>query len=522
MKTARIIYRMIIADVLERCRRYSFLVTMAGALYIGYAVYRGYIQMHFSEYRGIYNCAWLGTLSAIAVSLFISFAGFYVVKNSIDRDRRTGVGEILATTPIGKIVYLLAKAFSNFAVLMAIVLVEAVSIFIMVFLKHEDTGVDLWALYSPFLFLAIPAMAITAAIAVLFESVRFLRGGAGNVIFFFLWTASLSVPMVNNIHPLDLSGAIYVEDSIQSAVAKFDSQAKGGFSYNAGPQEEIKTLKTFTWQGIQWTPAIIIVRFSWFLYSLLMVLLASLFFDRFDNALLARAGSAPDEKTKKGKRFAALRAGVDRWTSFEWVHSRSTFSRMLAVELMLMLRGLSLWWYLPALGLIIASLLSPMDAVREGLFPVVWVWPILIWSRLGTREDKYGTGQIIFSSPNILSRQFPAMLTAGVMLSLATASGVLVRFGVAGDVGSIATTILGAVFIPLLALAFGVWSKSSKLFEVIYLLLWYIGPMNHVAALDFTFTSPGSFSSGMPFAYVTICGILLVAAISGRRKQMVF
>lgn len=38
MNTSRVIYQMARADFLERVRRYSFLLTLAGALYLAWAV----------------------------------------------------------------------------------------------------------------------------------------------------------------------------------------------------------------------------------------------------------------------------------------------------------------------------------------------------------------------------------------------------------------------------------------------------------------------------------------------------
>jgi len=59
MNSARVLYHMVRADFLERVRRYSFLVTLAFAIYIGYAAYSGIIVVRLGEYRGIYNSAWL-------------------------------------------------------------------------------------------------------------------------------------------------------------------------------------------------------------------------------------------------------------------------------------------------------------------------------------------------------------------------------------------------------------------------------------------------------------------------------
>ena len=53
-------------------------------------------------YRGVYNSAWIGVLMTICCSTFLSLAGFYIVKNSVQRDTDTRVGQILAATPMRK------------------------------------------------------------------------------------------------------------------------------------------------------------------------------------------------------------------------------------------------------------------------------------------------------------------------------------------------------------------------------------------------------------------------------------
>ena len=124
MNHVRVLYHMVRADFLERARRYSFLLTLAAALYLAYGVATEKIWMVIGGgYRGVYNSAWIGALTAICCATFISLAGFYVVKNSVQRDTETRVGQILAATPMRKSFYTLAKAISNFAVLTSMVLV---------------------------------------------------------------------------------------------------------------------------------------------------------------------------------------------------------------------------------------------------------------------------------------------------------------------------------------------------------------------------------------------------------------
>jgi hypothetical protein len=90
------------ADFRERVRRYSVLLTLLFAVFLGYAAATGRISIQLGEYRGVYTSAWIGALVAITTTCFGALVGFYIVKSAIDRDRQTGVGQILAATPLSK------------------------------------------------------------------------------------------------------------------------------------------------------------------------------------------------------------------------------------------------------------------------------------------------------------------------------------------------------------------------------------------------------------------------------------
>ncbi len=232
MNRGRVLYHLVKADFLERVRRYSFLLTLAFAVYLGYAAYTGKIMLRLDEYRGIYNSAWLGGLMGIVASCFLSLVGFYVVKNSIQRDQQTRVGQILATTPMSKAFYTVAKTISNFAVLGSMVMVMGLAALCMQLLRAEDPHINLWALFSPLILFALPAMAFTAALAVLFETLPALRGGVGNVIYFFLWTALLAgggiselemgTPHHDSLYFRDFCGVTSLMTQMQGGVRAID------------------------------------------------------------------------------------------------------------------------------------------------------------------------------------------------------------------------------------------------------------------------------------------------------------
>lgn len=515
-----VLWHLMRADFLERVRRYGFLVTLVFAGWLGYLVAVGSIKLWIGDVRGVYDSAWVGALTALVVNSFLSLAGFYVVKNAVERDRLTGVGQILASTPMSKALYTLGKTASNLAVLGSMVGVLAVFAVIAQFLVAEDTHVRLWPLLSPFLLIAMPVMALVAAVTVLFETIPWLRGGFGNVVWFALWTATLAIPVANEGKVPDPIGLTIVAHDMQAEVdAKFGKADRG---MTLGSLNHEVDAKVFQWQGMDWTPGIVAGRLSLFGLAAGLSLLGALFFDRFDpaRARLAiprrkRKGSeATEEESETGPQAPA----VPEHVTLTPLPAGNTFRFFgaLKAELRLALQGQRWWWYAAAAGLVVAGLAAPITGVKQFVLPLAWIWPILVWSPLGNRESRFGTAELLFSAPRPIGRQLPAAWLAGVLVAMAIGGGAGVRLLVSGDLRGFGAWLVGAMFIPSLALALGVWSGSGKLFEALYLVLWYLGPMNHVPDLDYL----GATANGRPLVWLVATAMLAVAATLGRRRQL--
>jgi hypothetical protein len=195
MNTLRVLYHLALADFYERARRFSFLLILAAVIAMGVLVNNGTLIIYLRSgdlnplspnFRGVFNSAWIGTMTVLLVNFYLSLFGFYLVKDCIERDIRTGVGQIIATTPVRRATYLFGKWISNCLVLFVLVVILAAAAAIMVLLKREAV-LELGALLMPFLAVALPCMAVTAAIAVVFETVPWLRGALGNAVYFSLW-----------------------------------------------------------------------------------------------------------------------------------------------------------------------------------------------------------------------------------------------------------------------------------------------------------------------------------------------
>jgi hypothetical protein len=518
------------ADFLERVRRPGFLITLGLAVYLGYVVSAGQLKLWLGDYRGVYNSAWVGLLMALVANLFLSLAGFYVVKNAVERDRRTGVGQILATTPLSKPLYALGKAASNLAVLLAMVGVLAAMGVAAQWVAGEDRHVEVWNLLSPFLFLCVPAMAVVAALAVLFEMVPFLSGGLGNAVWFFAWSGIAPSTMLIEGFRDPFGLGVATTALFREMHLRF---GKTDHSLTLGMRADERHAHTFVWQGMDWTGGIVLGQLAWLLGAAAIALVAALLFDRFDsdrNFWRRRPGMAR-------RRKVALRDGVEPADGAAAIpfpvpatplsllppgarrFGGRGFVRLLAAETRLLLAGQRWWWYAVALGLWIATLTTPLATARGVLLPIAWIWPLLLWSALGNREARHDTGGLVFSAAHPL-RQLPAAWGAGALLALATGGAVALRLVLAHDWAGAGAWLVGALFIPTLALALGVWSGGGKLFEVVYLVLWYLGPMQHLRAMDFLGSAPAAVAAGMPLAYLAAPALLGLAAVAGRQRQL--
>ena len=526
MNAARVIYHLARADFLERVRRYSFLVMLGLVVLLGYQTAVGNMRLQLGQYRGEFNSAWIGGMMSIIITFFIGWFGFYLVKGSVARDRETGVGQIMATTPMSRPFYMLGKWISNFAVLMAMVLILVIFGLAIQLINGESTQLNFGTYLSPFLFIVTPLMGMVAAVAVLFESIPFLSGGFGNVVYFFAFVMIIPFTMESEViktnpalEPLGM--ALLKEDMAAEVLQVFPDYDN---SFMLGGLETPIT-GTFTWHGIDWTPPVVLTRFGYIALAIGVTLLGALFFDRFDpsrvkprrrKGILSASLPEPFDPTQD-KSAPVLQASPAVYlTSLSHAANRFSFIIVLTAELKLLLKGQPWWWYIAAAGAVLACLVSPADTTRQFILPYAWVWPVLIWSSMGSREARHNVQQFTFSSASPLWRQLPAQWIAGFLVTLVIGSGAALRFTLGGDSTGLIAFLSAALFIPSLALALGVWTYSSKPFEIVYVTLWYLGPLNKVPGLDFI----GANSAGYPGFYLPFSIALIAFAFFGRARQL--
>jgi hypothetical protein len=289
--------------------------------------------------------------------------------------------------------------------------------------------------------------------------------------------------------------------------------------------------RTFAWSGIDWTPRTVGWRLSWVFVALAIAAVAAVPFDRFDPAR-QRAAEAPRRARRRwwrrgrtGDAPAEIPAADDasaatgaRLTPLSADARGPGLGTMVRAEWKLLARGLR-WWYAGPIAVAIAAFTAPLSGVRSIVLPLAWLWPVLLWSKLGTREATHQTEPVFFSAPRPLARQLSATWISGVMLAVLAAGPVAVRFVVAGEHAALLAWAVGAMFIPALALALGVWTRSGKFFEALYTALCY-AVIQSATPLDFMGAIPAATARGNAAVFAVLTALLLAIALFGRRRRL--
>ena len=504
------------ADFYDRVRRRNYLVILLCMVIVTMLFFPD-VDAHYGTvliggYRGIYNSAFVGASLAILNSVLLPIICFYLVKNAVERDRDRGISELIAATPVTKLEYLLGKWLSNLTLLVGVMIIMSLtSVFVQLW-HGESYTIDPVALFLPQLLYVLPILAAISAAAILFETIPVLRGGIGNVAYFFLWSGLI----VNGIE--GASGIGDVIEQIRLAVMAHDPSSDGRvhIGVSIGSPGQARQIQSFVWSGVVYSSAVFVSIATVLGFTAVLLGAAMLIFDRFKTAKDHSATKTVGHKFERN--LAKLVSPLGKL--FEIVTNPWSFTRLVRQECLLLIRGGSVWWYLILAGFGLAQLIAPLEAVRAVAVPGAWILCVLTFSPMGHRELREGADQLIFSCLSPIKKQFPAMLLGGFLVALMVVSPALIRFIVSSEWFSAVMLLSGALFIVSLALACGSLTRTSRTFEILFTAIWYIGPLNR-SPLDFVGVDPvASQAASAPLVFLVVSMCLIVAALQGRRWQM--
>lgn len=494
-----------IADLRDRSRHPAFLVTVLGAVALGYVavppISATYAMVKVGSFRGLYDSAYIGMLLAMIGSLWLPLFGFYVVRSSIARDISTGVGETLFASPLRTPMYLLGKYLSNVAVLAAMAAALALIAPVMQLLRGESTNLDLAALWLPLVLFCLPVLTVAAAAAVVSETVPFLRGGAGNILWFFVYPS------------IFLAGIPLVYGSVTAGFqADLAAQHPGmEDEISIGLTAEPGTLGQFTWSGMDIDATLVAASAGLIAASTLVAILPSLWFGRFDPSQQQQRSPSNTSAVPATDAPVAPAFSQGPRTLSPAERGRSILGLLLG-EVRIHLGSVSRWWWLTVAIVTIAALAVPADRVGTALL-FAWLLPVLVWSRLGTLAHEQGVAPLVQCGVSSRIRLI-AEWGAGMLIAVGTGVGPLVKMLLAADATGVAAWLAGATVIPALALLIGSIGRSARVFQAVYLVTWY-AVLNGVSAVDVmgVLRTDGSLGGPSPLLSFGVSAVLLAATV---------
>jgi len=470
----------LVADLRERSRSTRFWVVLA---LVGAATWWCFppVGAHYQtvgfgdNVRGVYSSAWVGMVLGLMYSTMLSLIGFYLVRGTLVRDFDTRVWQLLVATPMTRRGYLMAKWASHMAVFSLIMCVGLAVGAVAQYVRAEDRSFDLIELTKPVVVLALPALAVTAFYAVLFDLLPFLRRTGGNVLFFFVWVFG-SVASTGFVQPgaeawthhtwlSDPNGMALAMRDLHAHVAAAAPKLKGS-DISIGVSEFSGKSVVFAWTHWNLRAADLLGRALWVVLPMLGIAALS---PLLDWAAARTRGAAGERGANPGSRLRLLDPLLRPFESF-------AAGTLLAAELKLVLRQRRAWWWLAMIGLGIAQLAGTRDAV--GIAAIgAWLISVDVFARSILRERDTGTGALVFVASGATARLLAARIGVALILAVGAVAPGLLHLALTDSTAAVA--LLATAFgVAIAGLAIGVACRNPRPFELLLVMLSYAGVQN--------------------------------------------
>ncbi|MFZ5635895.1 MAG: ABC transporter permease [Pseudomonadota bacterium] len=467
------VFAILLADLRERTRTPRFWIVLGVMAYATWWCFptheSGYAALSLPDgSRGLYSSAWAGLALSLIYSTLLNLIGFYLVRGTLTRDFETRVWQLLVTTPMTRAGFLFAKWASHMVVFAAIALVGAVVALAAQWVRAEDRHIDLIEAAKPLVLLSLPSLAMTAAFAIWFDLIPWLRRTAGNVLYFVLWATMLTLSLAPFEGEDTTPARGWIGDSggmvsVAHQMAHIRSQQTGKpaeFGLNLGSARYDKPVDRFEWNTLPVDAKLLVGRSFWLVLSLILALAAAPLLDWAASRGLGRTTTA----ASAGRGLRWLDRTLDPF-------ARGPLGVLTVAELKLALRQRRWWWWLAALGALGAQF-GPAEGMRIAML-LAWVLPLDVLARGVLRDRDQGTGGLVFTAPRILPRLLAARFLVGVSMLCALSLPGLIRLGLDAPVAA-AAALASIASIVSWGLSLGALCRNARPFELLMVCVVYV------------------------------------------------
>jgi hypothetical protein len=420
--------------------------------------------------RVAYTSSCLAMGSAALTGLFFGLAGFYLARGRMSEDARSGIGAVLAATPVASGIILLGRWLGNVAYLCSLLLIFLATMLVLHLLRGEGP-IQLTIYLQTYALVLLPLVFFTASMVLLFEAWPGLMGKGGDVLYFFIWATQLSAGAAGAINSggwnplllLDFSGIGSIIIVVQQVLPSEGLVIGGG---NFDPALAARLLPDGLWSAqIVWT------RVGSAMLALLPLLPALWLFHRF----------SPDRvKVRAGRGGWSPLALLNRWLlpcarvaqPLFGLAARVPGIGGRALALLALALASNPAAILAVLVLLACGCLAGDAQLGAVVVAAASIWGVLI-SEISVRDAQHDVEGLNAATPGGRMRAYAAQYLASVALALLFTVPVLLRWLAIAPLRA-AALLCGVLALAAAAGLLGSLSRTARLFLALFLFGMYV------------------------------------------------
>jgi hypothetical protein len=467
------LYLLAASEVRLRLRRLSTIVALLAVVAVSWAMIEdprsGRALMVLDDARVLYTSSALAIGSATMASLLFSLAGFYLARGRTGEDLRSGIGGAIGATPAGDLLLVASRwlgAVSWLVLLLGAFMLTTFSCHLL----RGDGPLQPLVYFQTYALMLLPMAFFAASCAVLCDSWSPLMGKGGDLLYFMVWMAQLSIGAAVDeggaaswLPLLDFGGMSHAMLSLRSHVDTA-SLGIGMMTFKEG----LAPVALPQWL---WTGAVVRERLLSCVLALLPLLPAVLLFHRFSPDRV-KAGKARRRRSPLALLNGWLRPLARAVQPFMLLAARlpGPLGQVLADACLVLATAPSA--ILAILVCLAGGLFLPSAVLPGVLGGAVAFWGILC-SESSTRDTSAGCEALTGAVPGGVRRRFLRQWAASVLLGALFTGAVVLRWSLDDPVRAFAAAG-GVVALAGFAALFGQLSRTPRLFLGLFLFGLYV------------------------------------------------
>lgn len=460
-----VIYQIAKADLLERTRRFSFLIICMFSMFLAFFSVPNVeaplvsICMEPNLFKQGSNSSWIPITIALCGGILFPMIGLSFVKNNINMDRNNGLLHNMQAMNMKKGNYIIGKFLSNLFILTVMWLLVIIGAAIMLPFQFPNQPLNFYDFISPFIGI-YPGIIFTSAFAIILESIPFISSKAGNTIglttLFVLFLINYSASDYNNplLRVFDFNNYKWIMDSINSAVIPIIGREvqETGILVPGGMFADSKGGQELFFYGLLWNSQYFIDKIILIFISIFLIILAVMSLETSEQKKNMSSANLHKKERTCGKTF---------------------FTNQFISEYKLILKDLPKSCFVLIAGLWIYCIFAPLKYVQDYLWIVMLIFSVAIFSQMGCRDYENNLTDFFITIKFSLIKQLLYSYLWGTITLFALSAPAVIRNFIAQNFLCSLSYIAFSMFIPALACFLGEYFKSRRTFETAYLLLCF-------------------------------------------------